>query len=94
MDPWLYAVAGAGLLLLLALALKLRGPRNRTDLTGPPGRKPRRLSREELDDLTALVGRGGEAEALRQLESAGYEEASALRLVRLMARLAAADGEA
>lgn len=92
MDPWLLAPAGA--VLLLVLALKLRGPGGGRDLTGPPRRKPRHLSHEELDRLTALVGRGEEEEALRQLRGAGYDEAGAGRLVRLMVRLAAADGEA
>lgn len=86
----LAAAAGAA---LIALALRLRGG-GRGDLTGPPRRKPRRLSRQELDELTALVGRGGEEEAVRRLKSAGYDEAATRRLVRLMGKVAAADGEA
>jgi hypothetical protein len=92
-DPWLVAAAATALL-LAALALKLRGPRNRTDLTGPSKRKPRRLSHEELDRLTALVGSGGEDEAIRQLKSAGYDEAAVRRLLWLMRKVAAADSEA
>lgn len=73
---------------VLVLVLKLRGG-GRGDLIGPPKRKPRRLSHKELDDLTELVGRGGEEEALRQLKSAGYEEAAARRLLWLMAKIVA-----
>lgn len=90
MDPWLFALAGAAL--LLVLALRLRGDR-RGDLIAPPGRKPKHLAREELDRLMDLVGRGEEEQAVRQLKSAGYDEAAARRLVGLMDRLAAPDGE-
>lgn len=80
-------LAAAGVAVLLLLFLKLRGGRPR-DLLGPPKRKPRHLPGEELDRLTALVGRGEEAEVLRQLESAGYSEKQAKRLIWLMAKLA------
>ncbi|HEX8625829.1 MAG TPA: hypothetical protein VF782_12255 [Allosphingosinicella sp.] len=89
MDPWLLAPAGAALL-ILALALKLRGG-GRGHLLGPPRPKPRHLPHAELDRLTELVGRGGEEEVLRHLKAAGYGGRRASRLVRLMARLAAAD---
>ena len=79
------AAAGAAVLLLL-LFLKLGGG-GRRDLLGPPKRKPRKLSNEELNRLTELVGRGEEAEVLRQLKSAGYSEKQVKRLVWLMARL-------
>lgn len=86
-------LAAAAALGLVLLALRLRGG-GHGDLTGPPGSKPKHLSHDELDRLTALVGRGGEAEALRQLTNAGYSDAGARRLVRLMAKVAAADAEA
>jgi hypothetical protein len=55
-DVALVGHAGAAAILLL-LVVKLRGG-GRDDLMAPPRRKPRRLSGEELDSLTALVGRG------------------------------------
>lgn len=85
----LFAAAAVGLFLL---ALKLLGRGGRGDLTGPAG--PRHLSNEELDRLTALVGRGEEAEVLGRLKNAGYSDSGTRRLVRLMAKVAAADGEA
>jgi hypothetical protein len=78
------AAAGAALLLLVA---KLRGG-GRGDLLGPPRARPRRLSREELDRMTELIGRGEQAEVERQLKSAGYDEAQTRRLVWLMTKLA------
>lgn len=90
LSPWL--IAAAALLLLAVLALKLRGPGGRTDLTGPRKPRPRRLSREEMDSLTALVAGGGEEEAARRLQSAGYDEAAAGQLIRLMAKLLAHSG--
>lgn len=84
--PILLLAAGAALVLLV-LVVKLRGG-GRDDLMGPPKRKPRPLPREELDRLTELVGQGGEAEAMRQLKAAGYDERQAKRLVWLMAKLA------
>ena len=83
----LSAAAAAAMAVLFALILKLAGG-GRGDLIAPPKRKPRRLSAEELDGLTELVGQGGGEEAVRRLRSAGYDEAAAKRLVRLMARLA------
>jgi hypothetical protein len=91
LDPWL--VAAGATLILAVLALKLRGPLGRTDLTGPRKPNPMRLSRDELDRLTALVGGGGEEEALRQLKDAGYEEPAARRLIWLMAKIAETDPE-
>jgi hypothetical protein len=85
MDPWLLAFAGAALLLLLAL--KLRGPRNRTDLRRPPRRKRRRITADEAWRVRKLVARGDESGALRLIREAGYEEAGARRLVALVARL-------
>lgn len=79
-------LAAAGAAVLLVLVAKLRGGRG--DLLAPPGRKPRRLSRGEMERLMELVGRGEEEEALRQLKAAGYEEAASRKLLRLMARLA------
>ena len=86
--------AAAAALGLLLLALWLRRVRARDALMAPPKRKPKHLPPKELDRLTALVGRGGEAEVLRQLKSAGYGDAAARRLVWLMAKVAAADDEA
>lgn len=90
MDPWLLAAAGAALLLLLAL--RLRGPRNRTDLTGPPRRRRKRITAAEAKRLGALVARADEAEARRLIRKAGFDEAEAARLVRLAARLEALAG--
>lgn len=87
----IFAAAALAALLLL-LFLKLGGGGGR-DLLGPPKRKPRHLPREELDRLTELVGRGEEAEAVRQLKAAGYSEEQAKRLVWLMARLADGEGQ-
>jgi hypothetical protein len=86
----LLLLAAAGLAVLLVLIAKLRGG-GRGDLLGPPKRKPRHLPAEELDRLTELVGRGEEAEALRQLKSAGYSEKQSKRLLWLMARIAETD---
>lgn len=72
--------------LLLVLVLKLRG-RGRDDLLGPPGRKPRDLSHEELDRMTEMVGRGEQEEVERQLKSAGYGEAGVRRLVWFMRKI-------
>jgi hypothetical protein len=91
MDPWLLAPAGAALLLLL-LALKLRGPRNRTDLTGPPKRRGRAFTAAEAERIGELVAGGERAEALRLIRAAGHEESEALKLVELIERLAAGDG--
>ena len=83
------AAAAAACLIALAFRL-LRDPRR--DLLGPPKKKPRKLSAAELDALTALVGRGEEAEALRRLEGAGYDERQAKRLLWLMTKIAETDG--
>ena len=80
-------LAAAGAAILLLLFLKLRGG-GRRDLLGPPKPRPRHLPAEELDRLTELVGRGEEAEAIRQLKAAGYSEKQAKRLVWLMTKLA------
>lgn len=90
MDAWLVALAGA--ILLLTLALKLRGPRNRTDLRAPPRRKPRRISVAEVKRLGALVADADEEGALRAIRRAGYDEAEARKLVRLIARLESLSG--
>jgi len=86
-------LAAAAAATLLVLVVKLRGGDGRGDLIAPRKRKPRRLARVELGRLTDLVGRGESAEALRRLEGAGYDEATAKRLVRLMTKLEAADGD-
>lgn len=86
-------LSAAGAAALLVLALRLRGPR-RGDPTAPPKPKPRHLPHEELDELTALVGRGGEEEARRRLKSAGYSDAQVRRLIWLMTKVAEADSEA
>ncbi len=85
MDPWLLALAGAAL--LLALALKLRGPRNRTDLRGLPKKRRRRITADEARRLGKLAARGDEREALRLIRSAGYDEAEARKLVALAVKL-------
>ncbi|HYD36446.1 MAG TPA: hypothetical protein VEA60_02465 [Allosphingosinicella sp.] len=90
MSWTLLLLLAAAAAILIMLFLKFRGD-GRGDLTGPPKRKPRRLSRAELDRMTELVGRGGEAEVLRQLKAAGYDEAAARRLLWFMTRLAAED---
>lgn len=87
MDPWFPALVGAALLGLLAL--RLRGPRNRTDLMRAPKRKPRRITAAEAKRMGALVRRADEGEALRLIRRAGYDEAEAGKLVRLIARLEA-----
>ncbi|HEX8239792.1 MAG TPA: hypothetical protein VF574_08655 [Allosphingosinicella sp.] len=86
-------LAALGAAALLMLLLKLRGG-GRRDLLGPPKRKPRKLSRAEIERLAGLVGRGDEVGALRELEGAGYDGASARRMVGLMARLAGTGAEA
>lgn len=80
-------LAAAAASVLLMLVARLRGGRRR-DLLGPPGRRPRKLSGEELDRMTHLVGQGGQAEVERQLKSAGYDEAQVRRLVWLMVKIA------
>ena len=90
MDPWLPALAGAALLLLLAL--RLRGPRNRTDLRAPPRARKKRITPDEARRLGALVARGDEGEALRLIRRAGYDEAEARKLAALAARLQALTG--
>ena len=87
----LSAAAALGLLLLM---LWLRRVRERDALMRPRKRKPKSLSRAELDRLTAQVGRGEKDEVLRQLKSAGHSDAGARRLVWLMVQIAATDGEA
>jgi hypothetical protein len=84
-GPWLIAFTGAALLLLLAL--KLRGPRNRTDLRRPPKRKRRRITADEAWRVRKLVARGDEGGALRLIREAGYDEGRARKLVALVARL-------
>lgn len=90
MDPWLLACVGAALLGLLGL--KLRGPRHRADLMRPPRRKPRRIMVAEAKRLGYLVRNADESEALRLIRRAGYDEAEAGKLVRLIARLEALSG--
>jgi len=81
-------LAGAGAAVLILLALKLRGGGGgRGDPSAPPKRKPRHLPHEELDELTALVGGGGEEEVRRRLKDAGYGEAQVRRLIWLMTKL-------
>ena len=89
MSPWLFALAGAALLLLLAL--KLRGPRAGRDLPGPPRPKP--FTRAEAERIGGLVARGEEAEALRLMRAAGHDEAGARKVIDLIARLGAAGGD-
>jgi len=91
MDPWLLALAAVPALLLL-LALRLRGPRNRTDLRASPKRRRKRITAAEVERLGALVARADESEALRLIRKAGYDEAEAGKLVRLIARLHALSG--
>lgn len=83
------AVAVTAVLLLL-LALWLRRVRARDALMGPPRRRPKHLPPAELDRLTALVGRGEEAEVRRQLAQAGYDERAAGRLIWWMRKVAEA----
>ena len=73
--------------LLLLLGLKLRGPRGRPDLTGPPKRRRKRLSPGDAGRLRALVARGRDDEALRLIRELGYDEADARKLVGFIARL-------
>ncbi|HEX8573886.1 MAG TPA: hypothetical protein VF759_14170 [Allosphingosinicella sp.] len=88
---WTALLLGAGAAILIWLVLKLRGGGGRRDLLGPPKAKPRALSREELEQLTEIVGRGESEEALRRLKSAGYDVAQSRRLIWLMTKLAATD---
>ena len=90
MDPWLPALAAAVLLLLLAL--RLRGPRNRTDLRAPPKPRKKRITPDEARRIGALLARGDEAEALRLIRRAGHDEAEARKLAALAARLEALTG--
>jgi hypothetical protein len=90
MDPRLYAVAGA--VVLLWLALRLRGPRNRTDLRRPPKPRKKRFGPDEVGRLGALLARGDEYEALRLIRRAGYDEAEARKLLALAVRLEALIG--
>lgn len=85
----LLAAAAAAIALLL-LALWRRRVRARDALMAPPGRGPKHLPPAELDRLTALVGRGEEAEVRRQLEG-GYDERGVRRLLWLMRKLAETD---
>lgn len=89
MDPWLFALAGAALLLLLAL--KLRGPGAGRDLTGPPRARP--FTPDEADRIGELVARGEEAGALRLMRTAGHDEAGARRVIDTIARLGACGGD-
>lgn len=91
---WSLLALAAVAALLALLTLKLRGAGPRGDPTAPRKPKPRRLSHKELDDLTTLVGRGGEAEVRRRLKSAGYDEAAADRLLWFMVRIGEPDSSA
>lgn len=84
--------AGAALLLLVLLAIRLRGPRDRPDLLGPPKRRRRRLRPGEAERLTALVAAGRGDEALRQIREMGFDETDAQKLVRFIAGFQAAVG--
>ena len=79
---WSALLLSAGLagMVLILLARRLRGAGNRSDLTAPRKPKPRRLSRQEVDELTALIGGGQEEAVLRKLRAAGYDEAGSKRL--------------
>lgn len=85
--PSIAFVLAAAAVLLLLLALKLRGPRVGRDLTGPPRPKPRRMGAFEARRLADLVDRGESGEALRLIREAGYDDAAARKLVRLIERL-------
>lgn len=84
MSPYLLVPAVLAVLILL-LALKLRGPRGRGDLTGPP--RPKAFEPVEATRLTELITGGEEEEALRQMRKVGHDEASARRLIALVKRL-------
>lgn len=86
MTPWLFASAGAVLLLLLAL--KLRGPSGGRDLTGPPKRRGRAFTPDEAGRIAELVAGGERDEALRLVRAAGHEEPEAVKLVAMVERLA------
>ena len=86
------AVAAAAIALLL-LALWLRRMRARDALLGPPKRGPKHLPPAELDRLTAMVGRGEEAQVRRRLAQAGYDERGAGRLIWWMRKVAEAEAE-
>lgn len=91
---FLLVAAAAAALALLLLALWLRRVRARDALMGPPRRGPRHLPPAELDRMTAMVGRGEEAEVRRQLAQAGYDERKAGRLIWWMRKVAEADASA
>ena len=78
--------------LILLLGLKLRGPRGRPDLTGPPKRRRKRLSPGDALRLRTLVARGQDDEALRLIREAGYDDADARKLIGFIARLEESDG--
>jgi hypothetical protein len=81
----LYLLLAVVAVLILLLALKLRGPRGRPDLTGPP--RPKAFDQAEAARLTELIVRGEEEEASRQMRKVGHDEASARRLIALVKRL-------
>jgi hypothetical protein len=72
------------------LALWLRRARMRDAPMGPRA-GPKHLPPAELDRLTALVGRGEEAQVRRRLAQAGYDERRAGRLIWWMRKVAEAD---
>src|SRR4051812_4534200 len=85
----LLLAAAAALLLLLLLARRLRGPRGRGDLLGPPKRRKRRIARADLRRLRALAAAGERQAALRLIRELGRDEAEAEKLLRLAERLEA-----
>lgn len=90
----LLIAAAAVLLLLLLLALKLRGPSGPSDLTGPPGRRKRRVRLADGRRLHELLEAGDREGALRLLREIGQDEAEARRLLGIAERIEAASGPA
>lgn len=83
----LLAVAAAAAALLLLLTLWLRRVRARDALMGPRKAGPKHLPPAELDRLTAMVGRGEEAQVRRLLAEAGYDERGVRRLLWWMRKI-------
>jgi hypothetical protein len=93
-DGLLLAASAVLLLLLLLLGLKLRGPSGPGDLTGPPGRRKRRVGLADGRRLHELLEAGDREGALRLIRELGHDEAEARRLLGIAERIEAVSGPA